>query len=189
MPRIEIIYFSSYGHTARQAQAVLEGAQSAGEARLWSITEDGIVPDGFWTEADRADGLIFGSPTYMAGVAWQFKRFADESSKRWFDRKWENKLAGGFTNSASVVGDKGDTLNYMRTFAGQHGMLWAPLNQLPANAMGNGPVDRNWVGGSAGAMAISPADASPEQAPRSGDLTSAFDYGAHVAATAGRFSA
>lgn len=181
MARIEIIYFSGYGHTAKQAAAVLEGAMTKGDARLWAIPEDGVVSDELWAAADAADAIIFGGPTYMGGVPWQFKRFADESSKRWFESAWADKFAGGFTNSGSNLGDKGEAMNYLRVLAGQHGMLWVPLNQKPANLLESTPADRNWAGGSAGAFATSPADSSPEQAPRAGDLQSAYDYGARVA--------
>ncbi len=181
MARIEIIYFSGYGHTARQAQAVLEGAQTKGEARLWAIPDDGVVSDELWAAADAADALIFGAPTYMGNAPWQFKRFADDSSKRWADRTWADKFVGGFTNSGSNLGDKGETLNYFRVLAGQHGMLWVPLNQMPANTLDSTSNDRNWGGGTAGAVATSPADSSPEQAPSAGDLKSAHDYGVRLA--------
>jgi NAD(P)H dehydrogenase (quinone) len=41
----------------------------------------------------------------MGGPSWQFKRFADGSSKPWFAQVWEDKIAAGFTNSASMSGD------------------------------------------------------------------------------------
>ncbi len=184
MPRVEIIYFSGFGHTAKQAEAVLAGAKELSDARLWAIPEDGIVSDEVWDAADAADAIVFGGPTYMGGVPWQFKRFADESSKRWFSRAWSNKFAGGFTNSASLVGDKGQTMGYLQTLAAQHGMFWVSLDQMPANTLEHGETDMNRLGGSAGPLAVSPADASPEQAPLAGDLQSAHAYGRRVAAIA-----
>ncbi|MGR3635069.1 MAG: flavodoxin family protein [Shimia sp.] len=188
MAQIEIIYFSGYGHTTKQAEAVLEGAQSVGNARLWALPEDGVASEAMWDAADEADALIFGSPTYMGNAAWQFKRFADESSKRWFGRSWSNKVAGGFTNSASTVGDKGVTMAWLQTLAAQHGMHWIALDQMPANAMVATTADRNWAGGSAGALSTSPSDASPEEGPSEGDLISAKDYGARVALWAAKFA-
>lgn len=181
MANVEIVYFSGYGHTAKQAEAVLEGASKAGDARLWKISEDGILDDDAWEALDAADAIIFGSPTYMGGPAWQFKRFADDSSKRWFSRDWQDKLAGGFTNSASTNGDKGSTLAYFNTLASQHGQLWVSLGLLPSNTKENGPKDVNFAGGSVGAMSISPSDASPEEAPHNGDLETARNYGERVA--------
>jgi len=62
----------------------------------------------------------------MAGPSWQFKKFADASSKPWFSQAWKDKLFAGFTNSASTNGDKQITLDYMFHLAMQHGASgWA----------------------------------------------------------------
>jgi multimeric flavodoxin WrbA len=42
------------------------------------------LADGAWEKLDAADAIVFGTPTYMGGPSWQFKRFADASSKAWF---------------------------------------------------------------------------------------------------------
>jgi multimeric flavodoxin WrbA len=188
MPKIEIVYFSGYGHTAKMAQAVHEGAAAAGDARLWAVSPEGQLDDAAWEALDSADAILFGSPTYMGGPAWQMKRFADDSSKRWFGRDWQDKLAGGFTNSASTNGDKYATLMYFTTLAAQHGMLWVSLGQAPANTAAHGPADANWAGGSHGPLGISPSDASAEDAPRKGDLDSARAYGTRVAELAAKFA-
>ena len=52
---------------------------------------------------DAADAIIFGSPTYMGMASWQFKKFADATSKRWFTSAWKDKVAGGFTISATLI--------------------------------------------------------------------------------------
>ncbi|GAE48784.1 flavodoxin domain-containing protein [Xanthomonas arboricola pv. pruni str. MAFF 311562] len=57
---------------------------------------------------------------------------------------------------------------------------------LPSNTKAHGPQDINWTAGSAGALAISPSDASPEEAPRSGDLETAKLLGKRVAEFAGK---
>lgn len=186
MAKVEIVYFSGYGHTAKMAEAIKDGAAETGSARLWAIPEDGVVGDDLWAALDAADAIIFGGPTYMGGMPWQFKRFADASSAKWMEAAWKDKFAGGFTNSASLVGDKGQTMSYLQTLAAQHGMIWVSLGQPPANAMDNSFADRNHAGGSAGPLGTSPADADADAAPRAGDLKSAFDYGARVAKFAGR---
>jgi NAD(P)H dehydrogenase (quinone) len=123
----------------------------------------------------------------MGGPPWQFKKFADATSDIWVTRDWQDKIAGGFTTSATVNGDKGETLAYFITLANQHGMLWASLGQTSPNDMAHGSSDMNWTGGNGGAMAIAPADASPGQAPSKGDLASAQAYGKRIAYLAGRF--
>ncbi len=186
MAKIGIVYFSGYGHTAKQAEAVREGAaEVAGtEVAVFEIGKDGNLAEGAWDALAAQDAIIYGSPTYMGGPAWQFKKFADDSSKVWFTQGWKDRLAAGFTNSASVNGDKGSTIAYLITFAQQHGQLWVGTGVMPSNTKAHGPDDVNWTGGFSGALAISPSDAAPEEAPRKGDLETARRLGARVAAFA-----
>ena len=172
MTRIAVVYFSGYGHTAKQAEAVRAGAQSVTNSivRVYRINEFGELPSGAMEELDLADAIIYGSPTYMGGPAWQFKKFADSSAKAFFARKWKDKLAAGFTNSASINGDKYSTIQYFWTLSQQHGQVWIGTGLLPANMKANVPADVNWTAGFAGALAISPSDTSPDEAPQSGDL-------------------
>ena len=89
-----------------------------------AIDADGNLPAGGWELLAAADAIIIGSPTYMGGVSWQFKKFADASSKVWYAQGWKNKLFAGFTNSAGMNGDKDATLTYLWHLAMQHGGLW-----------------------------------------------------------------
>ncbi|MGR3436053.1 MAG: flavodoxin family protein [Shimia sp.] len=177
MANIEIVYFSGMGHTAKQAEALAEGSGG----RLWRLPEDGQLSDAGWTALDAADAIVFGSPTYMGGPAWQMKRVADESSARWFERKWQDKLAAGFTTSSSPDGDKGGVMSYFATLAAQHGMMWVSLGQAPAHNLDQGPEDTNWTGGSLGPVSVCAADSDPEQHPREGDLESARAFGQRLA--------
>ncbi|TDR73265.1 flavodoxin family protein [Paludibacterium purpuratum] len=190
MTHIAIVYFSGYGHTAKQAEAVYEGAAAVAGATvaMYRIDAEGNLPDGTFDALAKADAIIYGSPTYMGGPAWQFKKFADASSKPWFVQAWKNKLAAGFTNSASVNGDKGSTINYLFTLSQQHSQIWVGTGLMPANTKAHGPADVNWTAGFAGALSISPSDASPDEAPRSGDLETARQLGRRVAELAGRLA-
>jgi NAD(P)H dehydrogenase (quinone) len=180
--KVAIVYFSGYGRTARQAEAVRIGAQSTPDAlvSVYRINETGDLPSGALEELSSADAFIYGSPTYMGGPAWQFKKFADSSAKAFFARRWKDKLAAGFTNSASVNGDKYSTIQYFWTLSQQHGQIWIGTGLLPANSKAHAPADVNWTAGFAGALAISPSDASPEEAPQSGDLETAKLLGKRV---------
>lgn len=193
MTQIAIVYFSGYGHTAKQADAVQRGAAGAAgvegaKVTLLRIDQEGNLPDGALEMLAAQDAVIYGSPTYMGGPAWQFKKFADASSKLWINLALKDKLAAGFTNSATVNGDKGSTIQYFWTLSQQHGQLWVGTGLMPSNKKDNGPEDVNWTGGFAGALAISPADASAQEAPRAGDLKTAELLGQRVAELAGRFS-
>ncbi len=182
MSKVAIVYFSGYGHTQKQAQAVAEGVRAAGaEVLEYRVDGEGNLPDGTMEAIGEADAIIYGSPTYMGGPPWQFKKFADASSKAWFTQDWKNKIAAGFTNSASVNGDKAGTISYFFTLSQQHGQLWIGTGVMPSNTKAHGPDDVNWTAGFAGALAISPSDASPEEAPRKGDLETARRLGQRVA--------
>lgn len=180
MSKTVVVYHSGYGHTQRVAQVVAEGAQ----AQLVAIDADGNVSEADWQALDAAQAIIFGSPTYMGNVSWQFKKFADASSKRWFTRAWQDKFFGGFSVSASLNGDKGMTLAYMQTLASQHGGLWVSLGLPPANATASTRNDINNLGGSVGLLVQAPSDAGADKIPQ-GDLDTARSYGARVAKVAG----
>jgi NAD(P)H dehydrogenase (quinone) len=190
MSHTVVVYHTGYGHTRKQAEAVQQGAAgvAGATAELVEINAEGQLPEGGWEKLEKADAIVFGSPTYMGGPSWQFKRFADASSKPWFGSKWKNKLAAGFTNSASMNGDKLSTLHYMITLAMQQGMLWVGTGMMPANSKAATRNDVNWLGSFAGAMAQSPSDSSPEEGPLPGDLETARLFGARVAETAARWN-
>ena len=46
----------------------------------------------------------------MGGPAAQFKAFADALGGHWYGRTWQGKVAGGFTTSGGLSGDKQGTL-------------------------------------------------------------------------------
>ena len=173
--KIVIVYHSGYGHTAKVAEAVAEGSGGA----LLAIDAEGNLPDGGWDKIAAADSVIFGSPTYMGSVSWQFKKFADASSKPWFTQVWKDKLAAGFTNSATLNGDKLSTVHYLFTLSQQHSMIWVSAGLMPMNAKKHTRDDLNNLGGYAGLITATPSDASTsEMVP--GDLATAVAFGQRV---------
>jgi multimeric flavodoxin WrbA len=177
MTKTVVVYHSGYGHTQRVAQFVAEGAK----ATIVAIDADGNITDAEWEALNAADAIIFGSPTYMGSVSWQFKKFADATSKQWFGSAWKDKVAGGFTISASPSGDKLSTIQYFITLAMQQGMVW-----VGQPAMNDGNINR--LGSNSGLMAqvgpTSPAADIPQ-----GDLDTAKAYGERVAAMAAKLHA
>jgi len=184
MAKVVVVYHSGYGHTKKQAEAVAQGARAA----LIAIDAEGNLGEGDWAVLEAADAIIFGSPTYMGSVSWQFKKFADASSGQWFAQKWKNKIAAGFTNSATMNGDKLSTLHYMFTLAMQHGMVWVSTGMMPANTKSAQRNDVNYVGSFCGAMMQTPSDASPDEV-LPGDLETARQFGQRVAEVAQQFIA
>lgn len=181
MTKTVVVYFSGYGHTKRAAEVAAQGAG----AELIAIDAEGNVPDSAWDTLAAAQGIIFGAPTYMGSVPWQFKKFADATSKVWMTRGWQDKVFGGFTNSASLNGDKQVTLISLQTLASQHGGIWVSLGLLPANTKAASRADVNNLGGSLGALVQSPADAGADEMSE-GDLETVKRYAERVASIAKR---
>ena len=160
MAKVVVVYHSGYGHTQRMAQSVAQGA----DAELLAIDADGNLPEGGWETLDAADAIIFGSPTYMGSVSWQFKKFADASSKAWFAQKWKDKVAAGFTNSGAKSGDKVNTLVSLAIFAAQHHMHWVSLGLGAGwNSAAGSEDDLNRLGFWLGAGAQTDVDANSDQ--------------------------
>lgn len=189
MTTIAIIYHSGYGHTKRVAEAMQEGAESVEgvEVRLHTAEEAGEDLESF----SDVTGIIFGSPTYMGSVSGDMEAFFDKTSKVWFNQGWKDKLAGGFTNSASMSGDKVNTLQRIAILAAQHGMIWVNLGLANESQNPNfgGPDEEavNRLGGYLGAMAQSANEEPGEHNPPKGDTKTARLYGERFAKAAKRW--
>jgi NAD(P)H dehydrogenase (quinone) len=187
MTEIAIVYFSGAGHTHLMAEAIATGCRkvSGTNAELLRVTGEQIVNgrwqnDGVFLEKlHAADGIIFGSPTYMGGVTGQFKSFIDAASSAWFQQLWKDKVAGGFTHSGSLSGDKQSTLLYLAVNAAQHAMIWVGNDRMP-DAEG---VNR--LGSFLGIMGQSNLDFSGAPAVLdNGDRLTAEHYGQRIATVA-----
>lgn len=169
---LAIVYHSPYGHTAKVAQHIAQGAIQVG-AVVHLMTIENID----WDILDQADAMIFGCPTYMGNLTSGLKLFMEQSSKRWLARTWQGKLAAGFTNGGGLSGDKLAVLQQINLFAMQHGMLWTGLPLMPT---GRGTEDLNRMSSFLGLMTQSdnaPVDLTPPQ----GDLETAIWFGEYVA--------
>lgn len=185
--RVAIVYHSGYGHTKVLAEAVARGAESVPGTQVSLIPVEEAQARA--AEIDAADAIVFGAPTYMGSVSAQFKTFMDWTSKVWFAQGWKDKLAAGFTNSASQSGDKLNSLMQLAIFAMQHGMVWVGLDLLPGNNSSKGSTaDLNRLGSSIGAMAQSNSDAPPSEAPIESDRKTAEHLGRRVATLAARLT-
>ncbi|WP_201625691.1 flavodoxin family protein [Psychrobacter immobilis] len=171
-----VIYHSNYGHTRRVAEAIVMGArQQLPEARAKAVD----VHDVDWEFLDQADLLVFGSAVYMGSVTAGFKTFMDETSKRWYHRKWEGKWAAGFANSGGLSGDKLAVLQQICLYTMQHGMNWIGLPLMPT---GHEAHDLNRLSSFLGLMTQS-LDGPPEETPGKGDIDTAIWFGDHLAKT------
>lgn len=180
---VAVVYFSGFGHTHLMAEAVAEGANQTPNTtvKLLRITGEQMV-NGRWDDEvildtlSHADAIVFGSPTYMGGVAGQFKSFLDGASQVWLQQGWKNKLAGGFTHSGSPSGDNQGTLLYLAINAAQHGMIWVSSGEMPMQ-----PDGLNRLGSSLGAIGQTLPDFTQKVTLDPGDRLTAQRYGQRIA--------
>jgi NAD(P)H dehydrogenase (quinone) len=194
MTTVAVVYFSGAGHTHLMAEAVAEGAGQVAntQVELLRITGEQITQgrwkdDALLEKLNQADAIVFGSPTYMGGVAAQFKAFVDAASSIWFTQGWKDKIAGGFTHSGSASGDKQGTLLYLAINAAQHAMIWVGFDQPNSEAMGKDD-GVNRIGSYMGVMGQSLPDFSGKPAEiHPGDRRSAQLYGQRIAVATQRW--
>lgn len=181
--RVAIVYHSGFGHTAKQAEAVKRGVEKVTGASALFLTSE--AAQSHWDQLKSSDAIIFGAPTYMGSASAKFKAFMDATSKPFFEGAWKDKIAAGFTNSASRSGDKLETLIQFAILAAQHGMHWVNLGLPPANNSSNGSEQElNRLGFFLGAGAQSNADEGPDVSPPQADLLTAEHLGERVARVA-----
>lgn len=181
MTKIAVVYFSQFhGHTKIMAEHVAGGVTAGGGTPVMIDVAHAVD----WSALETVDGMIFGSPTYMGSVAAPFKKFMDDSGAQWMQQKWKDKLAGGFTCSHGLSGDKLNVLIQLSVFAAQHGMTWVN----PAHMQeGSEPHHINRLGSFLGVMGQADSKAEGPQPPE-GDRRSAFLLGQRMADMATRFA-
>lgn len=161
-PRLAIAYHSGFGHTAVLADAVAMGAREAGaDVGVLAVA---TMTDAHWDILDAADGIIFGSATYMGNVSAGFQAFAEQTGRRCLSGSWRDKVAAGFTNSGAKSGDKVNCLVSLAIFAAQHHMHWVSLGLGAGwNSATGSEHDLNRLGFWLGAGAQTDVDANPDQ--------------------------
>jgi NAD(P)H dehydrogenase (quinone) len=161
-PAVAIAYHSGFGHTAVLADAVAAGAREAG-GDVTVIAVDRMT-DTDWDVLDSADGIVFGSATYMGNVSAGFQTFAEQTGRRCLNGTWRDKIAAGFTNSGAKSGDKLNTLVSLAVFASQHHMHWVSLGLGAGwNSVTGSENDLNRLGFWLGAAAQTDVDANSDQ--------------------------
>jgi multimeric flavodoxin WrbA len=185
-PSIAIAYHSGFGHTAVLADAVAAGAAKGG-ADVSVIAVDRMT-DGDWDVLDGADGIVFGSATYMGNVSASFQAFAEQTGRRCVNGSWRDKVAAGFTNSGAKSGDKVNTLVSLAIFAAQHHMHWVSLGLGAGwNSATGSENDLNRLGFWLGAGAQTDVDAGPDQMHPS-DVQTCHHLGQRVALVTRQFN-
>jgi NAD(P)H dehydrogenase (quinone) len=192
---VTVVYHSLHGHTRVLAEHVADGARlvPGAEVHLVEIRPEAITAgrwrdDEVMTLLERSDAIVFGAPTLMGSLSAGFKAFLEAAFTPWTTQAWKDKLAGGFTNSASQSGDKLVALEQLAVFAAQMSMQWIGVGDLPGNNWSGGARnDVNRLGSWLGVMSQSNADQGPEHAGSLGDLITAERHGARIAHLAQRW--
>lgn len=201
MATIAVVYHSTFGHTKTMAEKIAEGVKNipGNDVLLLEIIGEDVI-NGRWKNEEiierlkNADGMIFGSPTYMGSVSSVFKAFLEWGFYPWLNQEWKNKMAAGFTNSSSQNGDKLNTLIDLQAFASQMAMIWVPMGDFPGNNWSGGSVnDVNRLGSFMGFMSQSNADAEGDAAnllnlSNKGDILTAIRFGEHFAKITQQFT-
>lgn len=181
MKNVAIVYYSGYGHTKKVAEHIKIGVNNSKEVHAVLISVDELEDV---DALNDYEAIVFGAPTYMGSVPYQFKKFMDDASKVWLKKGWKDKLAAGFTNSGSLSGDTFNVLMQLCTFACQQGMLWLSLGVDNTSGQNESTSEHlealNRMGGSLGLMTQSEND-SPEVTPPIGDKRTAELFGRRIA--------
>ncbi len=141
--KIQVIFYSMYGHVYRLAEAVAEGArQVAGtEVALYQVAE--LVPDAALEKSGAkaarqafahvplakpeqmtdADALIFGTPTRFGNMAAQMRNFFDQTGGLWVKGALVGKVGSVFASTASQHGGQETTITSFHTTLLHHGMI------------------------------------------------------------------
>lgn len=193
MATIAVVYHSGFGHTKVLAEQVAKGAASVAGVTAKIISVDELPPPDKdrklgrrWDELNSADGIIFGTPTYMGSVSAKFKEFMETSSYIWYSQGWRDKIAAGFTNSGGLSGDKLQAVTTLAVFAGQHSMIWVSQGIMPSTFTPGDDRNLNRLGGWLGAMAQSD-NGAPDVTPPPADRLTHEIFGKRVAEATNRW--
>ncbi len=191
-----VLFYSTYGHVHRLAQAVAEGAREVPgvDVTLKRVSET-LPPDVLKsmgaTEGQKAfvnvavasiddlagaDAIIFGTPTRFGNMAGQMRQFLDATGGLWAQGKLVGKVGSVFVSSATQHGGQESTILSFHTTLLHHGMV---IVGLPYTFQGQTRMDEITGGSPYGASTI--AGGKGERMPSENELAAAKFQGRHVA--------
>jgi NAD(P)H dehydrogenase (quinone) len=200
MARILVLYYSSYGHLAKMADAVADGVREAGhEVDVLRVPETappevakaaGFVADETHPLIDGIaalpayDGIVIGAPTRFGRMPSQMAAFLDQAGGLWYTDALVGKVGAAFTSTAAQHGGQETTLFSIITNLLHFGCTVVGLDYAfkaqngVSEVMGNSPY---------GASTIANNDGSRQ--PSAVDLDGARYLGRKVANTAAKLIA
>jgi NAD(P)H dehydrogenase (quinone) len=191
VPRILVLYYSSYGHVETMAYAVAEGARAEGaEVAIKRVPE--LVPDevakAAFIKLDQEapfadpneladyDAIIVGTPTRFGNMAAQMRNFWDQTGPLWGNAALLNKIGSVFTSTATQHGGQESTILSTQITMLHHGMI---IVGLPYAYETNSEMSEISGGTPYGASTLAGSDGSRQ--PSRNELAGARHQGAHVA--------
>jgi len=194
--KVLIVYYSTYGHVQRMAEAVAEGVREVdgAEAVLRRVPEtlpDDVIAKMGAVEAQQAmahvpictveelaeaDAVVFGTPTRFGNMCGQMRQFLDATGQLWAQGALVGKVGSVFTSSATQHGGQESTILSFHITLLHHGFV---LVGLPYAFQGQMGIDEITGGSPYGASTI--AGGSGERMPSENELDGARFQGKHVA--------
>ncbi|GAB6061979.1 NAD(P)H:quinone oxidoreductase [Deferrisoma palaeochoriense] len=194
--KIQVIFYSMYGHVYRLAEAVAEGARQVEgtEVSLYQVPE--LVPDevleASGAKAARqafahvpvarpeqlaeADAILFGTPTRFGNMCAQMRNFLDQTGPLWMRGALVGKVGSVFASTATQHGGQETTITSFHTTLLHHGMIVVGVPYAEQRLLEMGEV----TGGTPyGATTLASADGSRQ--PTENELAIARFQGRHVA--------
>src|SRR5207253_1315019 len=139
MPKILVLYYSSYGHIEIMARAQAEGAAQVRGAEVTVKRVPELAPpdvaraSGFKLEQsaplavpdelEQYDGIVFGTPTRFGNMAAQMRNFLDQTGPQWMRGALVGKVGSVFCSTASQHGGQETTLTSFHNTLLHHGMI------------------------------------------------------------------
>jgi NAD(P)H dehydrogenase (quinone) len=202
--RIQIVFYSMYGHIYRMAEAVAAGARDVPEAEVALFQVPELVPDEvleqYGAKAARAtfahiptatvdrlpeaDAILFGTPTRFGNMCAQMRNFLDQTGGLWMSGGLVGKVGSVFASTATQHGGQETTITSFHSTLLHQGMVivGVPYTELRLLNM------REITGGSPyGATTLAAADGS--RPPSENELAIARTQGRHVAEIAKKLRA
>ena len=201
--KIQVIFYSTYGHVWRLAEAIAQGARDAGaDVQVFQVAEtlpaDVLAKMGA-TEARKAfahvpiadpkhlaeaDAIVLGSPTRYGSKTAQMQAFIDATGSLWSAGALIGKVGSAFTSTASQHGGQETTLISMSTFFFHQGMAIVGVPYSTEEL-----VNRSELTGGTPYGASTVAGPKGERQPSENELAIARAQGRHVAAIAAKLAA
>jgi NAD(P)H dehydrogenase (quinone) len=194
MAKVLVLYYSSYGHMETMANAIAEGARSAGAtvdikrvpetvspeiAKASHFKLEQKAPVATIEELTNYDAIIVGSPTRFGRMSSQMASFLDQAGGLWMRGALHGKVGGAFTSTATQHGGQEQTLFSIITNLLHFGMA---IVGLPYSHQGQMTLDEIVGGSPYGATTI--AGSTGQRQPSALDLAGAHHQGKLIAETA-----